>query len=467
MKTKILIIVAIIITVIVGATIAVFLLNTANPPTVTVDGSIRYQKIDGFGGSGAYYEGLLRNLQEPKRTGAANLLFSDLGTSIYRLRAWTKIESVNDDNDPNHFNWATFNFDTDEDQVWNAIQAKNRGVNKFLASVWSPPGWMKDTGNETNGGSLLPSMYSEFAEWLAAYVIGYQKYHNITIGWISIQNEPDFATPLWETCTYTPAQMRDVIKVVGAKFSAEGISTKIVIPETSGSSKAPGYISTIMSDPEAAQYVEVFANHLYDIVDFFSPDAGISSLQAVARYGTQYDKPIWQTEYSISSYPDVAAQAGTFREALFIAQHIHNVLTFENASAYLVWELFWHSGTGLISISPDGTNYAVTPKFYAAKQYFKFISSGLRRIGAVANNPNILASAYMNETNGKVTIVAINKGQNSITTTFSLRNAVTASFKQYRTSISENCAYIGEIAVSNNSFNASLPPESITTFVAT
>jgi len=448
------------------AAIIAFSLLYANLPrknatlTVMVDGSIKYQKIDGFGGSGAYWEGLLRNLQEPKRTEAASLLFSDLGLSIYRLRTWTKIEHVNDDGDPNHFNWEAFNFDTDEDQVWNAIQARNRGITKFIASVWSPPEWMKNTGKETNGGYLLPSMYREFAEWLAAYVIGYQTHHGINIGWISIQNEPNWVAD-WETCTYTPLQMRDVIKVVGAKFSAEGISTEIVIPETTGSSNAPEFISTIMSDPEAAKYVEVFANHLYD-TSFFNPDERISSLQAVAGYGTLYNKPIWQTEYSYLE----TADAGTFREALFSAHHIHNVLTFENGSAYLVWELFWYRETGLISINRDGSKYTITPKFYAAKQYFRFISPGSKRIGVVVNNPSILVSAYMNEINGNVTIVAINQGQTLITTSFNLKNVATASFKQYRTSVSENCAYIGEIAVSNNSFNVDLPSESVTTLAA-
>ena len=53
MKKNILVIIAVIIMVI----ITLSLLYTANPPeknttvTVTVDGSIKYQKIDGFGGS--------------------------------------------------------------------------------------------------------------------------------------------------------------------------------------------------------------------------------------------------------------------------------------------------------------------------------------------------------------------------------------------------------------------------------
>jgi glucuronoarabinoxylan endo-1,4-beta-xylanase len=436
------------------------MINSTNLPkknaTVTADASIKHQTIDGFGGSGAYCEGLLKNLKEPTRTEATNLLFTDLGTSIHRLRAWTKIESPAN---------SSYNFNTDEDQVWTATQAKERGVTQFMASVWSPPAWMKSNGQETNGGSLLPSMYQAFANYLAAYVKGYQQYHNINISYISIQNEPDWVAK-WETCIYTPEQMRDVIKVVGETFAAENITTKILIPETAFVSNAPKYISTIMADPEATKYVDVFANHLYEDTSFFNPDGAIPFLQAVAKLGTQYNKPIWQTEYSYLKTPD----AGTFKEALFTAQHIHNVLTYENGSAYLVWGLFWTNsspGGGLIIISEDGSSYTITPKFYAAKQYFKFIRPGSKRIRVVANNPNILASAYIDETNGNVTIVAINKGQIPVTTTFNLKNVATAPFKQYRTSISENCAYLGNIAVSNRSFNATLPPESITTFTAT
>jgi glucuronoarabinoxylan endo-1,4-beta-xylanase len=305
-------------------------------------------------------------------------------------------------------------------------------------------------------------MYQAFANYLAAYVKGYQQYHNINISYISIQNEPEMNVP-YQSCLYTPTQMEDIVKVVGETFAAENITTKIVIPETAVLSDAPDYISTIMSDPNASKYVDVFASHIYDI-PFFDPDAGISSLQTVAGLATQYNKSIWQTEYCYLE----TLYAGTFEEALYTAEQINNVLTYMNGSAYLVWGLFWPNdgtGQGLITIpSYNASSYTVTPKFYAVKQYFKFIRPGSKRIEAASNNPNILASAYMNETNGNVTIVAINNGSISITTTFNLKNVATASFKEYQTSASENCAYIGNIAVSNNSFNATLPPQSITTF---
>jgi glucuronoarabinoxylan endo-1,4-beta-xylanase len=423
----------------------------AENATVNVDGSVKYQTISGFGGAGAFYQNYLDGLQEPARTEVANLLFTDLGTSIYRLRVWTGIEPSN----------GTFNFNTDPDQVWTATQAKERGVTQFMASVWTPPAWMKSNGQETNGGYLLPSMYQAFANYLAAYVKGYQQYHNITISYISIQNEPEMSTP-YQSCLYTAAQMRDVVKVVGATFAAQNITTQILIPETACVSNAPGYISTIMSDPNASKYVDVFASHIYDI-PFLNPNAGISSLQTVAKLSTQYNKPIWQTEYC-----NLSANANTFQEALCTAEQINNVLTYMNGSAYLVWGLFWPqdgTGQGLITIPSYGAStYTVTPKFYAVKQYFKFIRPGSKRIEAASNNTNVLVSAYVNEANGNVTIVAINSGSSSITTTFNLENVSSTYFKQYQTSASENCAYIGSIAVSSNSFTATLPPQSITTF---
>jgi glucuronoarabinoxylan endo-1,4-beta-xylanase len=424
---------------------------------IEINGAERNQKIEGFGGSGAYYEWLLRNLREPYRTEVANLLFSDLGINIYRLRAWTKIESVNDDGDPENFNWEKFNFTTDQDQVWNAIEAKKRGVTKFIASVWSPPAWMKNNTQETSDGYLLPEMYEEFAEWISAYIIGYKKYHGIEIGWISIQNEPDY-TATWETCIYTPEQLRDLIKVVGRKFAREGIATKIVIPEASGVYSAINYVEAIMADPEAAQYVDVFATHLYD-VQFFNPEQGITWLKMLSERCAKYNKPLWMTEYSYLDFPE----AGTYNEALYTAQHIHNTLVYGNASVYLVWELFWYRETGLISISMEGDNYKITPKYYAVKQFFKFISPGSMRIDASSNRNQILVSAYLNEESGDTTIIIINGGSKDADANIFLKNLTALSFKQYRTSKTEKCEYIGDVAVKDGVLKVLLLSDSITT----
>ncbi|MBO3800470.1 MAG: hypothetical protein FGF52_05395 [Candidatus Brockarchaeota archaeon] len=433
-------------------------LSGSGKSSIIIDGSIKYQEIEGFGGSGAYYESLIKNLREPQRTEVINLLFSDLGISIYRLRVWTRIEPTNDDNDPNNFNWKAFRFSTSDSQIWNAQRAKEKGVTKFIASVWSPPGWMKTTGREPGGGYLLPQYYEEFAEFLAAYIIGYRDRYGIDIGWISLQNEPDFVTDQWETCAYTPEQMRDLIKVVGTKFRAEELATKIIVPETAGCSKAYSYLSVIMADPEAARYVDVFAHHLYDI-DFFNPDSKISDMKALSKLATKYNKPIWQTEYSYLG----VEEAGTFKEAITVAHHIHNVLTIENASAYLHWALFWYRPTSLISIDSSRNTYTVNPVYYAFKQFSKFIAPGSRRIYAYSENSKVLVSAYLYEANKSVTIVIINRNENIVDLEVNLNNIPCNAFKLYRTSSYENCTYIGDMKISGSSLNIRVPAQSITT----
>lgn len=427
--------------------------------SIRVDPSIKYQVIEGFGGSGAYLESLVRDLKEPFRTQVVDLLFSDLGINIYRMRIWSLIEFYNDDDDPDHFNWDGFNFNTDLDQVWNAQQAKSRGVTKFLASVWSPPWWMKSNRKENGGGYLLPEMYEEFAEWLAAYVIGYREHHGIEIGWISIQNEPDFSTEDWETCVYTPEQLRDVVKIVGRKIRALNLTTKILLPEVAQVSKAPDYIEVIMSDPEAAQYVDVFNFHLYDI-DYFNPDSEIIHLEKVAECGLKYKRPLWQTEYSYLEF----TKAGTLEEALATAQHIRNTLVHGNASAYLVWALFW-IGNGLISVNPFSGDYKVNTVYYALKHYSKFITPGSRRIYSASTDGDVLTSAFLDENTSRITIVIINRSRRQFNAELSIENIVKTSMEQYRTSSTENCARLPDVQSSGNVLRVFIPPESIITLV--
>lgn len=90
-----------------------------------------------------------------------------------------------------------------------------------------------------------------------------------------------------------------------------------------------------MFDPEAVRYVDVFAAHLYD-VHFFNPGQGIIWLKMLSEHCAEYDKPLWMTEYSYLDFPE----AGTYNEALYTVQRIHNALVYGNASVCLVWGSF-------------------------------------------------------------------------------------------------------------------------------
>ena len=68
----------------------------------------------------------------------------------------------------------------------------------IMGSPWSPPGWMKDSGSLI-GGSLLPSMYTAFANYFVKYIEAYEA-QGIPIHYISLQNEPLYVPgdyPAW------------------------------------------------------------------------------------------------------------------------------------------------------------------------------------------------------------------------------------------------------------------------------
>ena len=104
---------------------------------VAIDGSQKFQQIDGFGvniNTAWWYDGEYRNTDVTKP--AIDLLVDSLGASIFRAVIeeidW---EKVNDDNDPNHFNWKYYNkvFSNSRFQgVWNTLRYLNKkGITGF------------------------------------------------------------------------------------------------------------------------------------------------------------------------------------------------------------------------------------------------------------------------------------------------------------------------------------------------
>ena len=57
-----------------------------------------------------------------------------------------------------------------------------------MSTVWSPPIWMKTNGKINYGGRLKKEYYGEYAKYLANYVKGYDKHHNVKIDAVSIAN---------------------------------------------------------------------------------------------------------------------------------------------------------------------------------------------------------------------------------------------------------------------------------------
>ncbi len=90
-----------------------------------------------------------------------------------------------------------------------AAQVRTPGL-RMMLSPWSPPAFMKSSGQKNGGGKLMPMYRARWAEYLCRYVEEYQK-RGIPIFALSVQNEPN-AVQTWDSCVYSAEEERDFIK---------------------------------------------------------------------------------------------------------------------------------------------------------------------------------------------------------------------------------------------------------------
>ena len=409
-----------------------------------IDVNIRHQKIEGFGGSGAYYT--MNLITHKKKTELFNLLFKELGLDILRIR--------NDyDMEPNSMQ-ATI-------EIAKSGEAALGRDLKILMSSWSPPAALKSNGN-TIGGTLKKVngkfVYDEFAQWWCNSVASYTK-AGVKIDYISIQNELDYEAP-WNSCRFTPTEKLDTnfaafdiaFETIWHKLNAEMGSDmpKILTPESSGLGSSKEYIENL----DSLSHVDGYAHHLYDCSGCGSaPDRFIPRMISYNNLAVQNgDKPIFQTEFE--------DEPGTWADAINTALVIHNSLTVEKVAAYLYWDLFWATGTALVSMD-DESSYTVKPTYYAFKQYSAFIDADWQRVETSTDNTGIRISAYISPDNKKLTAVIINTTDSTnISLDLSIKNFSIAKGEIYRSSQMENCVLIGKY---NKRAPMKIPANSVTT----
>jgi glucuronoarabinoxylan endo-1,4-beta-xylanase len=428
-------------------------LQTGVTRTVNVDASIKYQTMEGFGASE-------HDIYPPDSF--FPVIFDDLGVSVLRFSMGAKPESNNDNNNPFIIDWDKVTPTFDYSGVHGVspllpplLQEAQRRKIKLFGTIYSPPAWMK-SGASLNGGSLSPGFENEFAEFVVIWIKGIEKYCGIHIDYISLQNEPNYSNSTWATCKYDASKMRDIVKLVGARFALESITSKIVAPEVSNLKTFNNdWADTLCRDSKGAGYTDRLATHTYN-QDYWNPDASIKNLQTASGLANKYNMRLWMTEYS----NDGGSNEGTWIEALRASEHVHNALIYGNVTAYLAFELYqWP----LPVIKSDGIK---TPRFYTLKQYFKYVRPGAVRIMAQSDDSDLLSSAFLNSQDETLTVVVINRGTVSKTAAFSMKNFPRiANVSVIRTSANENAESVGQATVSNGSFTYTLPSSSVTTFV--
>ena len=387
--------------------------NDASPQTaaIEIDSATKYQQVDGFGfcltDASAY---LISQMSATDRANLLKELFatdgnnigisylrvsigaSDLSKNVY---SYDDISGGQTDSLLNHFSIDGTATATDLIPVLKDILAINPDI-KILGSPWSAPAWMKDN-NATKGGSLLQKYFGSYASYFVKYIRA-MKAAGITIDAITPQNEP--LNPDNNPSMYmTAEEERDFIKHnLGPAFRQANLDTKIWVYDHN--CDHPEYATTILADPEAAQYVAGSAFHLY---------AGdISALGTV--HNAYPDKNVYFTEQYTGS-------SGTFGGDLTWAIRNLIVGASQNWSKnVLEWNLASDPGlslhtdggcnTCLGAVTIDGNHVARNQSYYIIAHASKFVRPESYRIASTSVS-NISSVAFLTP-DGKKVLVAVN-----------------------------------------------------------
>ncbi|SFH05558.1 glycoside hydrolase family 30 protein [Pontibacter chinhatensis] len=380
--------------------------------TIEVDDAQTFQSMDGFGytltGGSAM---LLHQMAPQERAAILQELFGTDGNNIGV--SYLRVSIGASDLDPEVFSYNDLpagqtdemmeHFDLSPDKkylipVLKEILAINPDI-LIMGSPWSPPTWMK-TNNSSIGGSLKPEYYDAYARYFVKYIEGMTA-EGIILDAITVQNEPLHPGNNPSLLMQAQDQAIFIKQSLGPAFKAANLSTKIVIYDHNAD--RPDYPISILDDPEAKQYIDGSAFHLYG-----------GTIDALSKVHEAHpDKHLYFTEQWIGAPGNFAGD---------VRWHLKNLIIGAPRNwsrTVLEWNLAAdpqqkpHTPGGctqcLGAITIDGNTITRNPAYYIIAHASKFVRPGSVRVQS--NELKELPNVAYKTPDGKTVLIVLNDSE--------------------------------------------------------
>jgi glucosylceramidase len=397
-------------------------------PTITVDPSQRFQRMEGVGASitdsSAHLlaespdrNAIMRDLFDPKQGLGLGYLRQPMGASDFVAGPHYTYDDL--PAGQTDFAMRRFSINHDRAQILPLLRqafALNPSL-KLMGTPWSPPAWMKTNGSLI-GGRFIDEQpyYQAYARYFVRFVQDYKR-AGVPIDALTLQNEPQNRHPF----EYPGMDLRDpeeaqLVKTVGPMLERAGLRTKLLgydhnwslHPNDIGPPDDPAnpdYAKSLMSDPGARRYLTGTAYHCY----YGDPESQSAMHDAFPT------KDIYFTECSgiVSGNP-----ATTFPDTLHWHTRYLTVGAVRNwAKTVITWNLALdpnggpHNGgcdtcTGVVTIDPATGQATPAADYYVLGHVSKFVRPGAVRIGSTVAG-NIWDVAFRNP-DGSIVVLAVN-----------------------------------------------------------
>jgi O-glycosyl hydrolase len=453
---------------------------------INIDGAIRYQKLDGFGvniNPAWWYKGEYGSAETI--IPALDMLIDSLGATIFRVVIeeidW---EAVNDDNDPDHFNWDYYNSVFSNKKfccIWNTLRYLNsRGITNnlmisFMGAGPSPaPLEGKDPAKSWMGGtdySISQDKEDEFAESLAAFLFYLRNTAKVSFSLVSPMNETDVTS--WSKKADhpdgivegpnipDPAQYIRVVGKLARKLDSTGMSDiRFVAPDAAGEKLFAGVMEEMLKDNYLMGKLACWGVHQYG-------DDAANYLNLINR-PANLSRAYWVTETAgignMLGQLDDDARAYIFWDG-FDCVYQHGRRNGYGDVPPNDWA-FWmtpEDGKPLLEYDQVTGNWRPRKQFYQHAQLMRFVKTGAVRVGLTGQDSILQSYAFINP-DGQLIITGRNSAYYRITLNGKLDNIdPPGNMKMFFTGKNENMAEGKEISLSGDSFSVVIPPDCIFT----
>lgn len=369
---------------------------------VNIYPKVEYQEFLGIGAaiteSSAYNYSLLST---NKKGDFMNDMFFNINYSLCRLTIGSSDFSLNSYSYAKKHDLSDFSIERDKKYIIPFIRdalAINPNL-KFLASPWSPPGFMKNTKLLYLGGKLSEKYKQTYADYFIKYILSYKEL-GINIDYITIQNEPG-AIQLWESCIYSSEDEVDfLVNYLYPTFQKNNICTKILIYDHNKEKLYTRALSEF-SDLNALNAASGIAFHWYSGNHF----ENISLCRE-----TFPNKLLFHTEGCFGFTPDNS----------FPNQYAHDITEDLNhgVNGYIDWNILLDNKGGPnhkknycnspVMLNNTNSDYIKNLSYYYIGHFSKVIHPGAHRIAFSKYIADITMTAFKNPDNS-IAIVMVNR----------------------------------------------------------
>lgn len=378
---------------------------------VNVFPDVCYDEFLGFGAaiteSAAYSYSLL---PEDRKRAFMQDVFSEIKYSFCRLTIGSCDFSLGSYSYAKKHDLSDFSIERDLKYVVPFIRDALR-VNpniRFLASPWSPPGFMKNTKISILGGKLLDKYKQCYADYFVRFILAYRDL-GINIDFVTIQNEPN-ALQIWESCLYSADEEADfLVNFLSPTFKRNGIDTKILIYDQN-KDKVFSRAKDVFSVPGALDAASGVAFHWYTGDHFdavrlcreFFPDMLLIHTEGCS--GFDLNNP-WAPPYAHDIIGDLNA----------------------GSNGYIDWNILLDGRGGPnhkrnfcnspVLLNSDSSDFVKTLAYYYIGHFSRFILPGARRVAFSKFSQDIQMTAFRN-LDGSIVAVLLNDNNKCVDVNF-------------------------------------------------